>query len=211
VSRAKPTPGHTPGPGSMMLVMAHADDAELWAGGTIAVHSPAGATIALGRGEPQRMTEAAGGARALGAQLRVLDQLTPDTLAALLLELRPQVLITHRIDDVHPDHRHAAQTTLAALPKAVIATGHPLRVYTCDSYESLTLGGQVPGTVVVDVTSTFPVKMRALAAHQSQPLDHFGPMAERLGRSWGARIGTDYGEAFDPVPVLGRVPGHRHL
>jgi hypothetical protein len=32
---------------------------------------------------------------------------------------------------------------------------------------------------VVEVTSTFPVKMRALAAHQSQPLDHFAPMAER--------------------------------
>jgi hypothetical protein len=130
VSRPEPTPGRISGPGSMLLVMAHADDAELWAGGTIATHSPAGATIALGRGEPQRMTEAAGGARTLGARLRVLDQLTPETLAALLLELRPQVLVTHRIDDAHPDHRHAAQCALAALPEAVIATGHPLGAYT---------------------------------------------------------------------------------
>jgi LmbE family N-acetylglucosaminyl deacetylase len=191
--------------------MAHADDAELWAGGTIALHASAGATIVLGRGEPMRMTEAARGARTLAAQLHVLDHLTPEAVAALLVRIRPHVVITHRLDDVHPDHRRAAQCALAALPEAVISSGHPMRVYTCDSYEGRTLDGHVPGTVIVDVTSTFPVKMSALAAHQSQPLDHFGAMAERLGRTWGARIGADYGEAFDPVPVLGRLPGHRHL
>jgi N-acetylglucosamine malate deacetylase 1 len=121
------------------------------------------------------------------------------------------VVVTHRLDDVHPDHRRVATAVLAAIPDAVIAGGRPLRLFTCDSYESLTLGGQVTGHTIVDVSTTFEAKMQALQAHMSQPLDHFGPMAERLGRSWGARIGVTFAEAFEPVPVLGRLPGASHL
>jgi hypothetical protein len=36
-------------------------------------------------------------------------------------------------------------------------------------------------------------------------------MAERLARGWGARIGVAFAEAFDPVPVLGRMPGATFL
>lgn len=54
--------------------------------------------------------------------------------------------------------------------------------------------------------------MRALAGHVSQPIDeHFGPMAETLGRLHGGRIGVPYAEAFAPVPVLGRLPASPHL
>jgi LmbE family N-acetylglucosaminyl deacetylase len=60
---------------------------------------------------------------------------------------------------------------------------------------------------VVDVSTTFEVKMHALRAHASQPLDHFVGMAERLALGWGARIGVTFAEAFDPVSVLGQMPG----
>jgi hypothetical protein len=55
--------------------------------------------------------------------------------------------------------------------------------------------------------------MRALAAHGgTQPIaEHFAPMAENLGRLWGARIGAAYAEAFTAIPVLGRLPGVGHL
>jgi hypothetical protein len=53
--------------------------------------------------------------------------------------------------------------------------------------------------------------MQALAMHTFQPLDHFAAMAERLARSWGARIGTTHAEAFDLLPVLGRLPATRYL
>ncbi len=199
-------------PGSVLAVMAHADDAELWAGGTLAFHARAATvTVAIERAEEVRMREAAQGAGVLGATLRVLDALTPETCAALLIELRPQVVITHHLDDVHPDHRRAADCVLAAIPRAVIDCGHPRRLYICDSYESLTLHGHVTSRTIIDVTQTFAAKMQALGMHTSQPLDHFAPMAERLARSWGARIGTNYAEAFDPIPVLGRLPSAQHL
>ncbi|MDF5759040.1 PIG-L family deacetylase [Spongiactinospora sp. TRM90649] len=201
-------------PPSMLTVMGHPDDAELWAGGTLARHAEAGAkvTIAVPSHDPVRDAEAAAGASVLGASLRLLPELTTSTIAGLLAELSPDVVITHGPRDVHPDHRRACRAVLDALPMPVITTGHPQRVYTCDSYNGLSLDGPNAPHTIIDITTTFTTKMRALTAHRSQPIDeHFGPMAETLARLHGGRIGTAYGEAFTPVPVLGRLPASDFL
>ncbi|KLL11416.1 GlcNAc-PI de-N-acetylase [Protofrankia coriariae] len=195
----------------MLAVMAHPDDAELWAGGTLALHArAAGVTIAVPRNTADRMAEAAAGARVLGARLHVLD---PERLAVeiqeLLVDLCPEIVVTHPPADVHPRHRRVAAAVLEALPRAVLATGRPRRLYTCDSYNSLTMDGPVRATAIVDVTATFDVKLQALRAHGgTQPIgEEFAPMAENLGRLWGARIGVAYAEGFVALPVLGRLPG----
>jgi LmbE family N-acetylglucosaminyl deacetylase len=197
----------------LLAILAHPDDPELWAGGVIAAHTRRGpATVAVTSHNQTRNAEAAAGADILGAQLCLLDELTVDAAAQLLNQVRPDVVITHPLHDVHPDHRHAASTVLAALPDAVIATSRPLRLYSCDTYNSLTLTGPVQASTIIDVTDTWEVKMDALAAHRSQPItDHFGPMAVNLGRLWGARIGTAYAEAFHVLPVLGRIPAATEL
>ena len=202
-------------PVSVLAVMAHPDDGELWAGGTLALHArDAAVTLAVTEHEPARMAEAAAGAAILGVRLQPLA--VPCTAAAivdLITATHPDVFITHPLADVHPAHRNIATTVLEALPDAVIATGHPRRVYTTDTYNSLTLGGPVHASVIIDITATFDLKLRALAAHGgTQPIEeHFGPMADNLARLWGARIGVPYAEAFTPVPVLGRLPGRTQL
>ncbi|WP_240507028.1 PIG-L deacetylase family protein [Thermoactinospora rubra] len=199
---------------SVLAVMAHPDDAELWAGGTLALHAQCGATvtIAVPAHDPVRDAEAAAGAAILGAQLCILPTMTGDAVADLLAELRPEVVITHPDRDVHPDHRRACLAVLEVLPMAVITTGHPQRLYTCESYNGLTLDGATLGHTIIDIGATFAQKMRALAVHRSQPItEHFGPMAETLARLHGGRIGTAYGEAFTPIPVLGRLPSAAFL
>jgi len=195
--------------------MAHPDDAELWAGGTLALHAHAGATVttAVPRTSEIRDQEAAAGTAALGGQLRLLEELTPSTDGDLLTELRPEVVITHNPDDIHPDHQRTARTLLAALPEVVIATGNPRRVYTCDGYHNLRRDGRpLHLPVIVDVTSMWDTKMRALTQHASQPIaEHLAPMAETLGRLHGCRIGVRYAEAFAPVPVLGQLAATLHL
>src|SRR5262245_23738515 len=190
--------------------MAHPDDAELWAGGTLARHAAAGArvTIAVPRSDEQRNTEAAAGASVLGASLLLLDNLTQDNLADLLTRQRPDVVITHSPDDIHPDHQTAARTLLASLPPVVIATGHPHRVYTCDGYNGLDRHGRpMDLPVIVDITDTWETKIAALASHVTQPIgSHFAPMAEALGRLHGRRIERPFAEGFRPIPVLGRLP-----
>ncbi len=203
-------------PGSVLAVMAHPDDAELWAGGTLALHArTAPVVIAVPRNTDERMAEAAAGARILGASLHTLDTVgtAAAALGTLLADLRPEVVVTHPLGDMHPRHRRIATALLDALPTAVLSTGYPRRAYTCDTYNSLTLDGPLHASTIVDITATFEVKMRALAAHGgTQPIaGHFAPMAENLGRLWGARIGAAYAEAFTAIPLLGRIPGATHL
>ena len=196
-------------PASIVAVMAHPDDAELWAGGTLALHAAAGAAVTVVvpcHDDETRNREAVRSAGILGADLHQPDKLTAAWLSDLLITLRPQVVVTHPLRDVHPGHRDAAQLVVDALPDAVVTCGHPRRVYTCDTYNSLTLDGPVPAHTIVDITTTFGTKMRALATHASQPIEQrFGPMAETLARLWGARAGVARAEAFVPLPILGRL------
>ncbi len=202
-------------PTSLLAVMAHPDDPELWAGGTLALHArEAPVTIAVTEHEAARMAEAAAGAAILGARFVALPApVSAAAVADLITEVRPDVLITHLLTDVHTMHRQTAEAVLAALPEVVIATGRPLRVYAADTYNSLTLGGPVSAPAIIDITSTYEQKCAALAAHAgTQPIvDHFGPMADTLSRLWGARIGASRAEAFTPIPVLGRVPATARL
>jgi LmbE family N-acetylglucosaminyl deacetylase len=202
-------------PASVLAVMAHPDDPELWAGGTLALHArDAPVTLAVTEHEAARMAEAAAGAAILGARLAVLPApVSPASVADLITEVRPDVLITHPLADAHPGHRQTAEAVLAALPQVVISTGRPMRVYATDTYNSLTLSGPVTAPVIIDITSTYEQKCAALAAHAgTQPIEnHFGPMADTLSRLWGARIGVPRAEAFTPVPVLGRVPATARL
>jgi N-acetylglucosamine malate deacetylase 1 len=196
---------------AILSIMAHADDAELWAGATLARHAKFGAvvTIALPNPNAPRAAEALAGAEKLGATVRLLDHLTVFRLTELLIELRPEVVITHHPDDMHPDHRAAADITLAAVPDAVIATGHPRRTYACDSYNNLDRYGRpLDLPAIIDATATWDTKMQALACHHgTQPINgHFAPMAEALGRLHGRRIERAYGEAFRSLPILGRMP-----
>lgn len=124
-------------PASVLTVMAHPDDAELWAGGTLARCSASGAAVTIAiphHSEPVRDAEAAAGAAILGAKLYQYDQSTVTALRELLLAVRPEIVITHPLRDVHPDHRSLAETLVAALPDVFIAIGYPRRVYTADTY-----------------------------------------------------------------------------
>ncbi|MET8683620.1 PIG-L family deacetylase [Streptomyces sp. NPDC004732] len=193
--------------------MAHPDDLELWAGGTLALHAQHARVVGVVRSHDHiRNAEAAASAKTLGIDVEILESLDATTVGDLIRQHRPDILITHPLDDVHPDHRATAAAVLAGLPEAHIHTGCPNRLYTCDSYNSLTLGGPVNASVIVDVTTTYDQKMRALAEHRSQPIDaHFGPMAQNLSALWGSRIGVERAEAFTPVPILGRLPAASRL
>ena len=200
---------------AVMTIMGHPDDAELWAGGVLDKHVRAGATatIVVARHSRERDDAAAASASSLGASLSQPDLLTVESVEELLIESRPDVVITHPFDDVHEAHRDAAEAVLAAIPRASIATGHPSRLYTCDSYNNLNWHGRpLDQPIIVDVTDSWSAKIAALALHTSEPVaEHFGPMAEMLGRLHGSRIGVQFAEAFRPVPVLGRLPSTSYL
>lgn len=203
----------TAAPASVLAVMAHPDDLELWAGGTLALHARNAPVVGAVRFHDLiRDAEARASAKVLGIGIELHPELDAATVATLIRRHQPDILITHPVDDVHPDHRAVAAAVLAALPEAHIATGTPRRLYTCDTYNSLTLNGPVDASVIIDITETYDQKIQALGEHRSQPItDHFGPMAANLSALWGARIGTARAEAFRPLPILGRLPATENL
>lgn len=187
--------------------MAHPDDAEIWCGGTLAIHARHGEVIVMTSSkDPVRRREAEIGARILGARPFVLERLSKRAVLETIKQLRPTILVTHRLDDTHPDHRAAAEITLASVHETLIEVASPKRLYTCDTYESVSLNGPIQASHIVDVTATFDIKLSALQAHESQPLEHFAGMARRIGALWGARVGTRWAEAFSAIPILGRLP-----
>lgn len=192
---------------TVIAVMAHPDDAEIWAGGTLAKYARQGrAAILVGTTDDVRRREAIAGAEILGAQLHLVKSVSVGSVINLIDELSADVLICHRWDDPHPDHRRIGMLVTGAVQKAAIGRSKKIRLYVSDTYQSLTLAGSVPGCAIVNIDETFELKIRALRHHKSQPVDHFTEMARRQAAFWGARIGATWGEAFDPVPVLGTLP-----
>lgn len=125
---------------AVLTVMAHPDDAELWAGGTLAHLAQAGAAVTIAvpeHADATRNAEAAAAAHVLGAAYQPYPTVKATTLQELLDATRPEIVITHPLEDVHPDHRHLAATLTAALPEIVLATGFPRGVYTGDSSNGL--------------------------------------------------------------------------
>lgn len=197
--------------GKVAVVVAHADDAEIWAGGTLLNHRDAGDAIAIWYlycPEEQRRQEAQTAAAVLGAAIRFpeSDQDLGDQLAAF----QPEILITHWELDSHPEHVLTAGRVGRVLPRLFLYAGVECRVFACDTYNSLARSGEVfTPSDVIDISEVRQRKCDLLAVYESQPMDYFRPMIERQERMHGARTGVEFAEAFRQVVVLGIMPRHR--
>jgi N-acetylglucosamine malate deacetylase 1 len=139
--------GQRDAPGPLLVIGAHAFDAEVMAGGLVAVRSHLGATtvvlhVSLGEAghvgkttsdyAAQKRDEALRAAAVLGAQAKFLDH--PDTrvsyapglakqIAQVVQEVRPQTVVTHWRGSWHPDHVATHHATIKGLILAGLAKG----------------------------------------------------------------------------------------
>lgn len=219
---------------------AHPDDAELVMGGTIALSAARGRRAALvdltrgengSRGTPEtRAAEAAEAARILGVAHRESLGL-PDARLAQVPEhrdpvveavrrLQPEVVILPYWEQRHPDHAMASRIVydacfLAGLRNYRPELGAAFRPRKLVYALSMTETNEAAPSVVVDVTSVWDVKMRAVRAFASQfapapgetvklPFERFQLAVEANARRHGERIGVQYGEGFllrEPIEV----------
>jgi len=206
--------------GRILTVLAHPDDAEIWAGGTLARHVGEGdeALICSLAGEPGslRANEAGEGAQVLGAEVTVLGQtdrhmlLTDDlvqALAALLADYRPAIIVTHWEQDSHPDHVLANAATRAAIVAASGLSQDLEMVLACDTYLSSGRDGMFTPEVYVDVSDVWETKLAAIRQHASQEPEHYVQTIERQCWLHGARAKVRYAEGFRRIPVYGRLGG----
>jgi N-acetylglucosamine malate deacetylase 1 len=213
-------------------ICAHPDDAELVMGGTIAAAAARGRRVALldltrgesgSRGDPAtREREAMDAAKILGVahreSLGLPDaRLVPggderDRLIGALRRLRPRVVVTQYWEQRHPDHAAASRLVYDASFVAGLrnyrtdlgAAWRPLKVVYA---LSMTEVAETAPSFVVDITATWPTKLKAIRAFASQftaaagetvslPFDRFQKAIELTARRHGQRIGVEFGEGF---------------
>jgi LmbE family N-acetylglucosaminyl deacetylase len=207
----------------ILVIGAHPDDADIKAGGTSAKWTALGHTVRLvsltnGQAGHQlmhgsklatrRKAEAEAAAAVIGATYEIFDQ--PDgelddrveyrlRVIRLIRSFDPDVIITHRSTDYHPDHRFTGLlvqdasyllTVPAICPDVPHLSSCPVILYFSDSF---TKPCKFEPHVVVDIEETFDRMLEMLHCHQSQFYEwlpyNFGqlddvPAGDEARRAW---------------------------
>ncbi|NND06432.1 MAG: PIG-L family deacetylase [Saprospiraceae bacterium] len=182
----------------VIVVGAHPDDCDIKAGGTAALFAQMGHAVkflSLTNGDAGHQTEGGGAlarrrraeAKKSGEQLGVVYETLDNHDAELIptLEVRHQlirhirkwdadVVIGHRPNDYHPDHRNAGKLVqdaafLVIVPNVCSDTPplekNPLFLYMEDRFQR---PNPFSPDIVVDIGPTLETKIDALDAHESQ-------------------------------------------
>jgi LmbE family N-acetylglucosaminyl deacetylase len=182
----------------ILIIGAHPDDAEYAAGGLAALYCQLGHVVrmvSITNGESghqkafgprlveRRRLEAANAAAIIGAEHHVGDEPdghlwnTPDLrhrLIRLIRTFKPDLVLTHRPQDYHPDHRATGQAVIDAaylltVPAICPETPHLNKMPVFAAlYDKFTRPCPFEPTVVVDIASVWEKKIAMLAAHESQ-------------------------------------------
>ncbi len=182
----------------ILVLGAHPDDAEFFAGGLLSRQAKHGATLRLvsvtnGQSGHHEMTsdtlvvrrrnEAANAGAVIGAEYVTWDfpdgslQPTLELRTAIIREIRsfePELILTHRTLDYHPDHRAVGQAVqdasyMVMVPK--IAPGHatpkcePIVAYMNDLF---TRPCPLRADIVIDVSNEFERAIDMMHCHVSQ-------------------------------------------
>ena len=214
----------------LLVIGPHPDDIEIGMGGTVAKHAALGYLVGLcdlTAGEmgsngtvKERLDEAEAAGVVLGAAWRVNLRLpdrelgrSPDhahRIAALVRAARPRVVAIPHWSDRHPDHVTASHLLTDAIFSAGLrrfpAEGGAWKPeWVCYYF----INDSVAPSFVVDVSTQYETKRRALACHASQfrPADpgavatrltssRFSQLIESRDAQFGALCDVDFAEGF---------------
>jgi N-acetylglucosamine malate deacetylase 1 len=182
----------------LLIIGAHPDDADYHAGGLAALYRAAGHVVkmvSLTNGDAghhvqhgpelatRRRAEAAASGAVIGASYDVLDnhdgELQPTLenrrqVIRLIRSFRPDLVLTHRPNDYHPDHRYTSQLVqdaayMVTVPPIVPDTQHLPRdsviAYLPDDFHR---PWPFEPTMAVDVGGVFDKIVAMLDCHRSQ-------------------------------------------
>lgn len=177
---------------TILFLCAHNDDQIIGGGGTFAKYSKEGKnvkTVIFSYGEMShphlqrkvivdtRIREAKKSDRILGGKgllflgvsegkfkKEILHKGLKDQLTDIINKEKPNKIFTHSIDDPHPDHQAVHKLVALLMKEKHIKCD----VYTFDVWNPFNIRKRNVPKLVVDVTETFPLKLKAYDAHESQ-------------------------------------------
>ena len=193
----------------ILAVGAHPDDVEIGAGGTLLAHRVAGDTVTIltlsggarGGDAEQRRSEAEAAAAIVGARL-MMENLedtriregdpTTSIIERVIGELKPTIMYTHSINDVHQDHRNTHSAAMVAARRVPYVL--------CFQSPSATIDFRP--SRFVSIESVIDGKLEAIAAFASQAStrDYLDEGLLRATARYWARFGG--GSAVEPFEVV---------
>lgn len=233
----------------VLAVFAHPDDLELTVGGTMLRMKSLGyrtGGLDVTRGEmgtrgtvEGRAKEAEDAAKILKLDVRenlgladghvFVDDPSRTAMVKAFRRLKPKVILTHQLDDPHPDHDHIAKLVREAARLASMRNYDPdsgADVIQVPKVAHNIFSRRVEPSFVVDISEFLVDKMAAIRAHASQfhnpnstePETRltnklFLDELENRSRYFGSLIGVEAGEPFyvrealnitDPIDLLTR-------
>ncbi len=214
----------------VLAVGAHPDDVELGVGGTLLQLANQGYAVGIldltlgelsSRGTvTERMKEAQDASEILQVSIRHNAELpdgglqnTPEQrreIIPFIRMLKPRILLLHRKNDRHPDHRIASELVRDANffsgVNSIVTEESPYRaphIYYYNPYSD----DQTPPQVIMDISPVFDLKLDALSAYRSQlhnrdyegaktlvSSESFWEGIRKRAAYWGNRVGVEYGE-----------------
>ena len=196
---------------NVVVIGAHPDDCDIKAGGTAVLFAEAGHNvmfISVTNGDAGhhekgggalariRMAESAEAGSRLGIRYVVLDhhdgELMPHLyirleLIRLIREWNADVVISHRPNDYHPDHRNASILVQDAAYMVIVPNvapdtppleKNPVFLYMEDRFQR---PNPFRPDIAVDISAVLDKKIYAMAAHESQFFEWLPWTAGRLG------------------------------
>ena len=179
---------------TIMAICAHNDDQIIGAGGTLAKYARAGKrvrTIIFSFGESshphfkrkiivtQRVKESlksdkmlgGAGIAYFGLKERYFEhdfkkKRIAEKLAWIINHEKPATIFTHSADDPHPDHRATHKLVMELAEKQNLNCD----IYSFDIWNIVKMFRRNIPKLIVDITATFSLKIKALKVHKSQKL-----------------------------------------
>jgi LmbE family N-acetylglucosaminyl deacetylase len=207
----------------ILVIGAHPDDDELKAGGSAALWAAAGHTVRFvsatngGTGHHEiggielvrrRLAEAAAAAKVIGIESQIMEITNGDLeptlfyrklFIKLIRDFKPDLILTHRPNDYHPDHRYTSQlvqdssyvvTVPNNLPTTEALRKMPVIAYLSDKFQK-----PIPlqPDVVVGIDDVYEKKLSMMHCHVSQfyewipwnqRIEDSVPKGDRERREW---------------------------
>lgn len=204
----------------VLVIGAHPDDCDITAGGTAALYARLGHTVMFvsvtngdaghhevggARLAQRRQAEATAAGMVIGIEYRLLDnhdgELLPTLenrrqIIGLIRNFKPDLIMSPRPNDYHPDHRYTSQLIqdaayMVTVPNVVASSEHlrlnPVIVYVSDHFQKPYPFS--PG-VIVPIDDVIEQKIDMLHCHESQFyewLPYNGGYLEQVPGDPGAR------------------------
>jgi two-component system, NtrC family, response regulator HydG len=193
----------------VLAVGAHPDDVEIGAAGTLMAHGTAGCRVSVltmsrgarGGAEHARAAESRAAARVLGATLYLEDMTdtrisesdpTIGAIGEVIEQVRPTIVYTHSLHDVHQDHRNTH--------RAVMVAARGVESVYCFQSPSATVDFRPNRFVDIDAHMTGKLAAIDAFASQTAVRGYLEPdVIEATARYWSRFGESRYAEAFEVV------------